>query len=677
MPSCAFTNGKVTGLISKPWWKCCLVIQILLVSSYSYANHPASPGKTNRGKEQDTIFVRKGTHFYLFGRVAVIRKDTFFILSDTSLHLKNISHKEQTAILYDSIYSKFSRNKISRLLYPLAFKPPQPRPLSLEKMQAITDESPFLQYKGKVIRKIRIKCLAPFGTNVGDTTSGAITGIGRALNSVHMNTHTDVIRKNLLFKRGQRVDPDILADNERILRDLPFIDRVHTYITEAGPGSDTVDLIIATEDVWSIGFDINTITPNKILFHLNDGNFLGRGDRLGTSMSFEIDRAPFFRFDQGSYELDNIAGTFFTGVIDYQRTDEENENIRVGVQRPFFSYKTRWAGGGYFQYAENTNESLPEEKEITAYSDDIYLWAGRSFLFRKNPANPRFVILESYYRRFFSSRPPVTIDSNFTYYNVTRLFTGIAFSKNNYYLSDYIFQFGKTENLPYGSLFQLTLGPEFSEFYTRFYGGGEISMGNFFNSFGYLSGELRFGGFFDKGSLQDAVVKVGFRYMTPLIKSLIRNYRFRFFFNTDYRHGFNLRPNNIIYGNISNIVRISNSQADSVFMGVQSCAVSLENVLYTPWYFYGFKFGIMTYFQGGIVAKSNESLARNRFFAGAGLGLLIKNDNLIFPTLMLTVFIYPSVNHLVPYFESGFVNSSRFSIPDFNVTGPRVETLLN
>ncbi len=43
------------------------------------------------------------------------------------------------------------------------------------------------------------------------------------LNKTHVNTNERIIRKNLLFSAGDTISPLTLSDNERILRDLPFI----------------------------------------------------------------------------------------------------------------------------------------------------------------------------------------------------------------------------------------------------------------------------------------------------------------------------------------------------------------------------------------------------------------------------------------------------------------------
>ncbi len=71
------------------------------------------------------------------------------------------------------------------------------------------------------------------------------------MNSTHVNTNEKIIRKNLLFAAGDTISPLILSDNERILRQLPYIDDARIIVV---PVSDEeADIIVVTKDVYSIG----------------------------------------------------------------------------------------------------------------------------------------------------------------------------------------------------------------------------------------------------------------------------------------------------------------------------------------------------------------------------------------------------------------------------------------
>jgi hypothetical protein len=628
----------------------------------------------------DTIQVKKGTWFRYQGKTYKMKKDTVFVIESYEIPTIEVKSERRTKEFYDSVYKKLSRKKFSQMLYGLAFKPPEVPPLTGTK-DKVKSEVPFDQYKGKVIRHIKVETMDPFGTSIYDTLEQAETGVGRALNAAHLKTKLFIIRKNLFIKEGQKVDPFLMADNERNIREMSFIDDVKTYVTLPDSISDSVDITIVTKDVWSIGFDLVTVTPSSAVFRIYDGNFLGLADRLTTNYSLRTNRQPFFRLDGVSYSYNNIAGTFLNTMVSYSQDDVGNQNMGIAFNRNFYSIKTKWAFGAGYLYTRLVDElQTKEESEVSreiSYSGDVILWGGRAFPIRNKTIPTRFVITESFFNRSFASRPGVSIDSNKAYYNTTRFLTGLSYSENNYYLTDYIFYFGKTENVPYGKVVQLTMGPEITEFYTRLYGNVNFSAGDFINGFGYLSGSADIGGYLYHKSMEDGILKMSLKYFTPLFMTRDKKFKFRTYYFTDYRYGFNFRKNNSDYTNLNTDLLIEHVAYDTVFQGGKSLSATLSMVLFSPWYFYGFRFAFALSARGGFVASRWGSLFNQRLYAGFGLGIIIRNDNLIFPAFRLSCYYYPAVPNGVPWWQFRFDQNPGFTLPDFNATMPQVETLQN
>lgn len=586
----------------------------------------------------------------------------------------SIKQIQQSKTFYDSIHKKFSRHSVTKLMYDLAFTNPEV-PLVTDSVQRIKSESPFIRYKGKIIRKIKILTLDPFGPTIKDTVGRPPTRAAKALNGVHIMTRNYIIRRNLLFKSGEAVDPIVFADNERILRDMSSTDNARIILTRAGRGRDSVDVTVITKDVWSIGFDVVTLSANKASVRLFDGNFLGLGDRLSNTISFKLGRGPFFRYDGGSYIYTNIAGSFIDGIFNFSQDDAGNMNVNAGFLRNFYSNKTRWAGGAIIDYYRDVNQINDSVSIISRYNLEK-LWFGWAFLPKEKKMSARFVIMQAVYRKEYSERPTVTIDSSNRYFNKILLLTKISFSKNHYYLTDYVLKFGKTEDIPYGHLFQITIGPEYSEFYTRLYTGFEASGGDFIHNFGYLAGTLKVGGYFNRSSFEDAVIKSDVRYISYLYSTAGKKYKFRYFVSTGYKRGFNFRNNNFDYSDINQDFQIKTVRIDSLFHGIHSLNLRFSVIMYTPLYFYGFKFALYGQLQGGVISTTVENLFQRPFYTGIGLGLLIKNNNLIFPTFLLNIFFYPFSPQGVPSVQY-IIQNAEFHVPDFNVGPPSTETLGN
>ena len=628
----------------------------------------------------DTVLVKKGTWFHFEGKTYKIKKDTAFVVTTYENPTVVVKSENRSAVFYDSVYKKLSKNKFSQMLYSLAFKPPESPPLP-GNSDKVKSEVPFKEYQGKVIRNIRIVSLSPFGTSIYDTLSKAKTGAGRALNTAHVNTREFVIRKNLFFRTGQKVDPFLLADNEKKIREMSFIDNVSTFISAPYPGSDSVDITIVTKDVWSIGFDVVSASFNRASFRLYDGNFLGLADRLTTHYSFRTNESPFFRLDGISYSYNNISGYFLNTLLNYIRDDIGNYSMGIGINRNFYSINTKWAFGAGYQYnkmvSQKVSFSTSEIHSDISYFNDVNFWGGHSFRIKKYAIPTRLIISEAFYGRYFASRPLVFPDSNRAYYNTTRILTGLSYSSSSSYLSDYIFQFGKTENVPFGNLIEFNIGPEFNEFYTRYYGGLALSAGDFVDGIGYLSGKIVLAGYLNNSTFEDCVFKLSLKYMTPLMVTTDKKFRVRGYFLSDYRLGFNFRKNNTDYSNINQDLLIDQVKYDTVFHGITSLSATLAVIVYTPLYFYGFKFAFKLQAKGGYVANPGEDLVQRPFYTGFGFGLLIRNDNLIFPTILLSLTYYPFVPHGVPWWQFRFDQNANLTLPDYESTVPHVENLQN
>lgn len=635
------------------------------ISDFTNTSPPQAPG-------QDTIQIKGGLYILAKDLIINIPRDTFYT---SPAGEKQQLNNKKSKIFYDSVFHKFSRTKFSKALYDITFVPPVTTAIP-DTINYLKSELPYENYEGAIIRRVLIYSLDPFGTSITDTLVRPKTSAGKFLNDIHIATKKAVIRKNLFFKPGQPVHARLLAENEKLLRESNAFDKASITIAPVDSCPDTVDIIVITKDVWSIGLGFGSVTMDKAVIRLYDANFLGFGNPLSNRMSFEVKRAPFFRYDGGSYVFRNIGGYFFDYSIGAMQDDDGNQNFFSILQRDFYSNSTKWAGGTGFNYFRDAN-IISDTQKIISYYNTGNLWGGRSFLFRKSKQQTRFVILESGYLKNYSSRPLVTPDSNKRYYNTIRVLTSLTISSNNYYLTHYITELGKTENIPYGFLFQGTFGPEFNDFYNRLFGGMLISAGNFFGNAGYFYGRLSVGGYFYHSAFQDAILKIQGIWLSPLLLTPDKQFKFRTYLWSDYRLGFNFLKNNDDHADLTTIMDINSGNESKNTEGVQSLTGSLTTIMFTPWEFYGFKFAIMTRLQAGMIAQKKEPIFLRPFYTGIKVGILVKNDNLVFPTLVFSVLCFPNPapGSSMLYFT---IDSDPYlNMPDFNVRPVNVESLQN
>jgi hypothetical protein len=579
---------------------------------------------------------------------------------------------KKTKIFYDSLYVRFNRHKFTKMLYSLAFVPPQIGTLP-DTVQALKSENPYKQYAGKVIRKIHVLSLDPFGPTVIDTSREPTTGVGKFLNVVHLQTAPFVIKKMMLIKKGQKIDPFVMADQERILKSISYIDDARVIVVPT-TSPDSVDVVVVTKDVWSIGADVPVVTQKKAVVRIYDANFVGIGDRLALDFSFARKRAPFARFDGFSYTYTNIMGSFADATLSYNYDDQAQVNLNVMLERAFITNRTKYAGGVNYQYSKQVYSQNSTQTLFSKYQA-AYAWIGRSYLIKDYKIPTRFVVLGEVYAKTYSQRPVITIDTNRSYYDVTQVLGSVAFSRNNYYLIDYFVNFGKTENIPYGRLIQLTFGPQWTNFYTRLYTGITWSQGNFIKKFGYLQGRIDLGGFCTQKTVEDGTLIARLNYMSFLYFSPDKQYKIRSFVLTTYRQGFLQLHNNNEYSYLDQDLKIQNYSSDTVFRGVQSLSIYFATNIYTPWYFYGFRFALLGQFVAGLKGDGSSNLFRTHLYTGIGAGILIKNDNLIFPTFLISAFVYPAPPAGVPWLQLNLSDSPNFQLKDYNVSAPYIVSI--
>jgi len=622
----------------------------------------------------DTISFKSGFYFIGPTKYLYFREDTTIVITSFREKTPEEIDRFRTQTLYDSLYHKLGRRRLPKFLYTLAFVPPGGSILP-DSVQTQKIEIPFLQYQGMYIREVQINILDPFGTSIFETARLPQSRAARFGNSVHMSTRKSVIKNQLLFKSGEHVNAEKIADNMRILNDLPYISGARIVVSETTPGSDTVDIIVITKDNWTIGASLIIIDLTRYRGSLYDANFLGSGDRLAIFWSINYNRAPFFRFDGITYTFTNISSSFIDATISLTQDDDGNATLLTQLSRPFFSYSTKLAGGISFTLAQTVSPLNNNPSQVATYHQEGG-WLGLSSQLSSSDPSFRLVVAQSVGVRNYLSRPEITPDSNVVFSNSTTFLTNLQISRNKYYNADYILQFGKPETFPYGFLGQVTVGPAINDYYTRFYMSFMASGGNFINKFGYLSGRLSLGSYLRRDNFEDGILKIEALYMSFLYFSKSKRFKFRSYITYRYSYLFNATKNNTDYYNLAEEAKIPTVINDSLFYGSQVNFLSFSTVAYTPWYFYGFRFALQGTVWAGMASSSGKSLWKSRFMTGIGIGLMFRNDNLIFPTVMISCFIYPTTPG-IPLVQFDLFETSSIKKRDYGPTAPYVQTMSN
>jgi outer membrane protein assembly factor BamA len=169
----------------------------------------------------------------------------------------------------------------------------------------------------------------------------------RLANKLHIATRPEVIRRLLLFQKGDPVSVQLIEETERLLRAKHYLYEVSIQPVSYSDG--VADVEVKTRDTWSLDLGIGVSREggeNKGRISIREDNLLGTGIILGLAYTSDVDREG----TEFSISDTNVFGT--RGLVAYSYADYNDGNSQsFTLQRPFYALDARWAAG--FSAAEN------------------------------------------------------------------------------------------------------------------------------------------------------------------------------------------------------------------------------------------------------------------------------------------------------------------------------------
>jgi hypothetical protein len=600
----------------------------LFLLAFLFCNNSLYPQKQTLN--DSSLFFKPHKITYSPGGNLIFTENTSPIIRGTIIPAKIIIN-ERTSVLFDSIELKASRYLITKKLYDFVFAPDG---LASSKHIRESSELDFYRYAGKKIRRIDIHRLNVFGSNINSTFSTDPNKVDNILNKTHLNTNEFIIRKNLLFSIGDTLSPLIISDNERILRQLPYIDDSRIIVI---PVSDEdVDIIVLTKDVYSLGANYEYISINKGYLSLFEKNILGLGHefRLDVPYDSNLPNSPGFGI---KYNVDNIARSFVNLNLFYY-DGLGNKTYGFSLERKLISSTTKYAGGISIKEmftSVDLDNSLPEPEPLKYNLQDY--WLSRSFMINKESVT-RVILGIRYTNNNVFDRPFILPDS-YHYLQRYKIFLGsAAISSQKYHKTNLIYSYGHTEDIPSGGLINFTLGKEINEFNNRYYTSVILSAGQTIKNVGYFYSSIGFSTFFHQDTTEQGLLLFRINFVSNLLHP--GKYSMRNFVKVDYAMGFNRNTNEYLsYSRENGFYGFNNDSLG----GTRRLSISLESVLFSPADLYGFRFAFFVYTNLGYLFGTTRFRENGEVLSGIGLGIRIRNDNLVFNTLQIRLGFYPNL----------------------------------
>jgi hypothetical protein len=528
---------------------------------------------------------------------------------------------------------------------------------------------PFLAYQG---RRIRFISIAPTGfyTIVHDTVDGKKGNFAESIaDFFHKNTLPKIIRKNLFFKEGDKILPLKLSDNERFLREQPFL-RDARIVVVNDTTSAFVDVVILTRDVFSIGGSLNASNTKKGEATIRDENLFGTGNRMEITSLYDNERVPRFGY-AATYTKRNIKNSFINWTTGFKTYNgafnsgrQEENSIFTAFDKPLLSRYNAWTGAAFFSFNSNDNvyndTLFANEYKYQSLTTDI--WGGFNIGYknkRERDSEKRlrhFVAMRTFYNNFYSVPRRFKDTYDFRYADINGFLASYSLYKQNFYRTNFIYGFGRNEDVPEGLNATLIAGYTNKEGVRRPYYGAEFDGTHFSKNKNFTSYTFKFGSFLNNKKSEDADLLIGINRFSKLYR-LNTYWKVRNFASLNYTRQFNRALNAPLFlesGYGLPYFRNATESADT------RSTIKLETVFFNLKKLLGFRFAPFLFSDLALIKPINEPTKKTNGYTALGGGFRTRNENLVFGTIEVKGYLFPRVNEGTKNWRVEFSTNIRF-----------------
>jgi hypothetical protein len=558
---------------------------------------------------------------------------------------------------YDSLRVKAEKRRITSLLYDMIVVTRAPKGTARENMASTAF---YDEYEGRTIRTRKVIRLNAFGTDLDNPDNYEPSGTEKLINSTYTKTKRFVINQYLLFRAGDTISSLQMADNERLLRQLPYID--DALITIMPVDSNFADVTIILREKYPYGADVRLTDIDKGRVRVYDRNFAGLGHELGLSVPYDFSEYPYPGIGI-EYSVKNIAHSFSDLVLKFS-DGLGSTSVGGEFSRRFVTSETRYAWSASLKFTRTTEDL--DTMIVPAPLNFVWqdYWGARSIMLERQSVT-RLIISGRYVRNNVFKRPKIEDNSYYRLQNYQLVTGSFAISSQRFINTSLIYSYGRTEDIPYGYLMEFTGGVEKNEFKSRIYSGISLAWGNIFTRAGYIYSGLTLSAFNYNGAVEQGELQASLKYFTPLINA--GRSRIRTFVNISYTRGINRYSDELLYLKDDDLVRGFSNDSIS---GSSRLVASVEPVVFIHKPVIGFRFAIFAFADAGLLI--NEGILQGGYYLipALGAGVRIRNDQLVLNTLQIRLAWYP---RMPPYSVAPWINAAgimKLNPPDFEPKPP-------
>jgi len=516
----------------------------------------------------------------------------------------------------------------------------------------------YSRYEGRIIRYVDIQRL-DFGTPITDTNRTMRNNLTRLAEFFHHKSREYVIHNNLFFRPGDKVFPYLLADNERHLRDQPYLLDAKIVIKPVPGTADSVDVTVLTKDVLSIGGSINMHNQNSVEMSVKEDNLSGWGNRLLVTALYDRKRGN--QWGTGVELIQrNISGTFMDGNLGFKSFNNtlnggnRQESMLYGrLVKPLVNPYMKWTF--LFEGAYHTTQRLYQNDSLYL-SDFRYryytydAWVGRNtgaytFATRSTDSRLRSLVGLRFFRQLFL-RTPAKFDGryNYQYPDITGVLGSFSVFKQNFYKANYVYGFGRNEDVPDGLDITLAGGYVNKQQVNRPYLGIDLQRYFFTEQEAYFAFTGRFGTFWRSSHAEDMDVLANVDYFSRLV-SLSTNWKMRTFLSAGITGQINPVLNTPLF--LNSAFGLPEIPVDTTVAGDMRMTLRGESVFFSPLCIANFRFAPFVFTHLCLFTPTGSPLGKSSLYSTVGGGIRTRNESLIFGTMELRGWFFPRKDYFL------------------------------
>jgi len=563
---------------------------------------------------------------------------------DTIPKVINSKVDPQEKYSLSTLKSKGENNFITRNLFSLIIKDNQPDKERINVNSALY----FAPFASKKIGKIRFLQLDVFGTSLQDTLKQATGWIQKTGNAIHKNTTEQKLRMQLLFNSGERVDPKLMAENEKIIRDLPYIQDVAIMLSNSEKEPEMVDVLVIIRGKFEYGINGN-LSANSTELEVIDQNMFGIGDRFSASMEYNETENP--QWGGGfNYEISDLGGKFIRTGFGYTNTFRQT-GWNAYLDKKFIASKIDWAGGISLERVFSDYYSTPysyTRLDTAASYLNSDIWYGRQFK-TSYPSLGNMIVSGRYLHQNYYNNPSQYL-TNSLFRNHDLILGSLGISKRDLYKDNQVYGYGITEDIPYGRYAEFVMGIDISAYQTRPYFQLSYSKANILKGNSYFKWQISMGGFIADSQVEQGAILLNTNYFTHYI--YLNRHPYRFFVDMELLSGINRFREEYLVINREFGIRDYFSLDTK---GTTRLKINIESVRFWRGNKSGFRFANYFFADAAFLSNDLKTIFSDQFFGGIGLGIRVHNESLVFNVLEIRLSWIPiAPRNNIPFVFSAF-----------------------